>query len=139
MSLLSSIFGGGGGKTSTTISTPTTTTITSDLRQVAEGELVVGPQATAALGGSTILGEGATLNITGADPNEIVGSLLSNMDSTVSKLLGVQSQMAQGMFELAPKIVAEVKGFEATGKEEIDWNMPVMIGGLILLFLFMRK
>lgn len=130
---------GSDSKKYTTISTPTTTTIVSDLRQVAEGELVVGPEATAALGGSTILGAGAAINITGSDPNEIVGSLLTNMDSTVAKLLGVQSQMAQGMFELAPKIVAEVKGFEATGKEEIDWNMPMMIGGLILLFLFMRK
>lgn len=137
MSWLGDVLGGGGDtKTYQTTSAPQTTTITSDLRQVAEGEIISGPESVLGMAGSTTLGKGATLNITGADPNEIVGSLLTNMDSTVAKLLGVQSQMAQGMFELAPKIIAEVKGFEATAPATN--YMPLAIGGLVLLFLFTR-
>lgn len=145
MSWLSEVFGGGGGgggggSTKTTTKTTTQTNIT-DKRQVAEGEYVAGPDSIMALPYSVLLGEGASFSFTEAptDTSEIVGNVLSNMGSTVGQLLGIQGQMAQGMFELSPKIIAEVKGFEASAKPQTERTMLYAIVGIAALLIFMRK
>jgi len=118
----------------------TTKTEVTDKRQVAEGEYVAGPDSVFAMPYSVALAEGAKLDITGVDAEKVVGGLLSNMDSQMAQLLGVQGQMAQGILEMAPKLIPAGPStvIMPAAEPAISKNMIYIIVGIIL-FLFMRR
>jgi len=132
-----------------------------DLRQVAEGEVVSGPKSVQALPGGIALGEGAQLTISDAGAESTLSKVMESNESLVGKLLGLQSQMAQGIFEMAPAIAAETAAAQqgmftaslselGTGLEQIGSRLDegtkesskliiYAIAGFGLLFLLKRK
>ena len=85
--------------------TKKTKTTIQDISTTAEGEAVAGTKAVQALPGSIAIGEGGqySLSITDTGAKETV----SGLTSIVGNLLGIQSQMAQGIFEIAPAAAAQ--------------------------------
>lgn len=133
----------------TYVSTKTDTKIT-DLSQIAEGEVIAGVGSTVGLPGSVTVGQGGAFTVTGANADKVIGGLVSNMDSTVGRLLGVTEQLAQGIFEIAPAAAAEAisqtQGLSTTKlsdigtqQKESSKNMMLILGGAVLLFLFWRR
>jgi len=111
-----------------------TSTEIADYRQAAEAEIVSGVQSQLALPGGIALGEGASLSITGATPldaGKTFETMLSNADSALGRVLGVTSQLAQGLFEQTPAGIAEAQQASILGGD----GKLVLIGlGILLLF-----
>jgi len=112
-------------------------TTISDYRQAAEGEIVSGVQSQLALPGGVALGEGATLSITGSTPldaGQTFEKVLSNVDSTVGKLIGLSGQLAQGLFEQTPAGQATIAGSQQASITG-DNKTILILAGVVLVFL----
>ena len=108
-----SLFGSSGDTTKKTYQTTKYDTDIQDYRQVAEAEYVSGPASQTTMPGGITLGEGASFvssPIPESQVASVVGSLTSNMDSTLGKVLGLTNQIAMGALEMAPVIAGEIAG-----------------------------
>jgi hypothetical protein len=134
-----------------------TYTTIQDISTAAQGEAVAGSQSVQALPYSVAIGEGGqySLSITDTGAKESISSL----NSIVGNLLGIQSQMAQGIFELAPAVAAQTASEQSgmftskltelgtglselgtkVGMETKESSKLILYGLLILGFIFLLK
>lgn len=114
------------------------TTEVADLRQVAEGEVIAGPQSTLVTSGIN-LGSGASLSITGSlDTQKTFEQLVSSSESSLARALGLTQSLASGIFEQAAASQQQIAGITSGGSTGQSNMMLIAIAAIVLAMIFKR-